>query len=807
MVLAWEGQADQSDEGAYFRRFSGDGAPLHGDTLQRVQGSNVALASFNEGTSFLFGAQVGLSNQQDEYVVFASNGAINDFNRAPDGEDITVGEFEDTPYIFTLMDFEDDFNDLENDPFAGIRITSLPTDGILRFGTSAASIGDFVGSSQLTAGQLVFVPDTNFDGTTSFEYIVNDGNRDSFFTNTATLTFEAVNDAPEFSLNNALEVEQGSANNVIGPGILEVTDVDDDDSGLTLEITGGPTFGTVFNGGVEVQPGDRIPYADFVAGLVTYSHNGNNAGNDSLDFRLRDGGENLPLDTVIENTFRINVSPSQGPSANPDAFAISENTVLSGVSTNLLTNDSLNSNSFSINTMPVDEPTHGSLTINQDGTFVYEPDQDFVGVDSFVYEVSNGGLTSQATVTITVGTPNNAPVANADTFEIEEDSVLSGAATFLLGNDNDVDSDPFSINTEPVSGPSNGRLTINEDGTFIYTPNGDFNGTDEFFYEINDDEGLSDIARVEIVVRPIDDLPIGIDVFERFVVGGGVDLFTLLTRDDIDVDSQIDGVEIISQPENGDVFVDANGELVFVPDDVDFEGQVVFRYAPTSLGQVGQAADATLNVVRTGALVPSTDVEDEEGNNSSDSELDPLMDLTVGTNDDGNDSTGSSEDSEVGNVDVFQDIGRNLRRASDLNSSGLDFAEFEFDSDRDLFTTYAYSSDIDIDESSYERILDGKTNSSSEEVLFFQGFFDELDSAKYQFIVDFDFTFPSIAAAGTSFLTVGYLAWMLRGGVLLTTFMSSIPAWRMLDPLAVLESAGRSGDDDDGQSIGELVDS
>ena len=94
------------------------------------------------------------------------------------------------------------------------------------------------------------------------------------------------------------------------------------------------------------------------------------------------------------------------------------------------------------------------------------------------------------------------------------------------------------------------------------------------------------------------------------------------------------------------------------------------------------------------------------------------------------------------------------------------------------------------------------------ETLFASAFLDELDSAKFQFAVDFDITVPSIAMAGTSFLTVGYLAWMVRGGVLLTTFMSSIPAWRMLDPLAVLEAAdGTGGDDSDDQSIGELVDS
>ena len=907
VVLAWGGQTGQSDEGVYFRRFGGGGNPLHDDALQRSQASNVALASFNEGTSFLLGVQEEFSNQPDEYVIFASDGAVDAFNRAPDGADFVVDGIEDTPYVFTLSDFTDNFDDLEDDPLAGIRITSLPTDGILMFGGSAASVGDFVGSSQLTAGQLVFVPDLNFDGTSSFDFVVNDGNRDSFFTNTATLEIDAVNDAPQFSLTFALEIEQGSANNVIGPGNLEVTDVDDDDGSLNLEIRNGPTFGTVLNNGVEVQPGALIPYADFVAGLITYAHDGNNAGNDSIQFALTDGGEDLPPGTNIETTFFIDVSPTQQQVAVPDLFEIPEDTVLSGVDANgveanLLANDSIASGSFSINTTPVVGPANGSLTINPDGTFVYTPDQDFFGEDRFIYEVSDGNVTSRAVVTITVTSVEDAPVAGADSFTIDEDSVLSGAMTDLFVNDRDGDSDPLTINTTPVSGPSNGSLTINADGTFIYTPNenfngedqfeyeisdGDltsravvtitvtsvedapvagadrfiidedsvlsgtmtnlldiaddaesdpltinttpvsgpnngsltinadgtfiyrpnenFNGTDSFVYEITDDGGLSGTARVEIVVNPVDDLSVGIDFSEDFIVGD--DLFDLIVSNAIDIDSRVDGAVILSQPENGDVFVNTNGELVFEPDDDEFEGQVVFRYAPVSLGQVGQAADATLNVIQVGGVpVPSPDVEDEDRDNS---EPDPQIDPTVGMNVSGNDNTGSSEDGEIGNVDIFQEIGGNFRRPNDLNrSGGLDFSELEFDSDGDLIATYAYLSNVDNVESSYERILERKTNSSSEgEVLFAQGFFDELDSAKYQFVVDFDFTFPSIAAAGTSFLAVGYLAWMVRGGVLLTTFMSSIPAWRMLDPLAVLESTDGSGDDGDGQSIGELVDS
>ena len=51
-------------------------------------------------------------------------------------------------------------------------------------------------------------------------------------------------------------------------------------------------------------------------------------------------------------------------------------------------------------------------------------------------------------------------------------------------------------------------------------------------------------------------------------------------------------------------------------------------------------------------------------------------------------------------------------------------------------------------------------------------------------------------AAVTAGLSVGYVAWLVRGGVLLSTALSSLPAWQFIDPLPVL---ARTRDDDDGE--------
>ena len=78
---------------------------------------------------------------------------------------------------------------------------------------------------------------------------------------------------------------------------------------------------------------------------------------------------------------------------------------------------------------------------------------------------------------------------------------------------------------------------------------------------------------------------------------------------------------------------------------------------------------------------------------------------------------------------------------------------------------------------------------------------DDLDSAKQNYLLNgLQIGVPTIVSSAASFLTVGYLAWIIRGGVLLTTFMSSMPTWSSLDILSVLDTTG--GD----ESIEQMVD-
>jgi hypothetical protein len=124
---------------------------------------------------------------------------------------------------------------------------------------------------------------------------------------------------------------------------------------------------------------------------------------------------------------------------------------------------------------------------------------------SFTYTVNDAGLgVTSAVMNITVNAVNDDPVAIGESFTAVEGIPYTASVGLddLLLNDTDIEGDTLTVNTTPVSGPSNGELILNADGTFTYTPNNNFNGTDSFVYEVSDGNGGTAQATATITVNP-----------------------------------------------------------------------------------------------------------------------------------------------------------------------------------------------------------------------------------------------------------------------------------------------------------------
>ncbi|WP_337972454.1 Ig-like domain-containing protein [Vibrio comitans] len=136
---------------------------------------------------------------------------------------------------------------------------------------------------------------------------------------------------------------------------------------------------------------------------------------------------------------------------------------------------------------------HGSLTLEVDGSFLYTPNDGYYGHDSFEYDL--GGKTAtvnidiQSTNWISIPT-NSRPTTQQDTYSLHTTEVLTIHGPGVLANDRDDQnsSEPFyqGLTSRLFSDVSNGQLQFNSDGSFTYTPEADFVGIDEFYYDAVD---------------------------------------------------------------------------------------------------------------------------------------------------------------------------------------------------------------------------------------------------------------------------------------------------------------------------------
>jgi hypothetical protein len=195
--------------------------------------------------------------------------------------------------------------------------------------------------------------------------------------------------------------------------------------------------------------------------------------------------------------------------ANGDAYSTNEDTPLTvAEALGVLANDTGSGLTAAV-LVAVNGP--GSVTLNADGSFAYAPPTNFHEPATFTYRANNGSAESNvATVTITVTPVNDAPVAYADAYDMTTAAMPPPLVVLppgVLGNDTDVDNDVLSAVL--VSGPTNGALNRNVgdsfDGSFTYTPNTGFSGTDTFTYRADDgsesENSSSDVVTVTIKVN------------------------------------------------------------------------------------------------------------------------------------------------------------------------------------------------------------------------------------------------------------------------------------------------------------------
>ncbi|MGH8886800.1 MAG: Ig-like domain-containing protein, partial [Egibacteraceae bacterium] len=297
------------------------------------------------------------------------------------------------------------------------------------------------------------------------------------------VSIKPLNDPPT-AAPDAYTTDEDTPLTVPDPGVLS-NDTDPESDPLTAALVTGPAHGTL-----TLNPN----------GSFAYTPAANFNGTDTFTYNASDG-------TAVSNTATVTLtvrSVNDPPAGVNDAYTTDEDTPLTVPDPGVLSNDT-DPESDPLTAALVTGPAHGTLTLNPNGSFAYTPAANFNGTDTFTYNASDGtAVSNTATVTLTVRSVNDAPVAADDSYKtsvVKSLPVLSPLkvkAPGVLSNDTDVESDPLTAAL--VTGPAHGTLTLNPDGSLTYKPNLLFVGTDTFTYKASDGTATSNVATVKIKV-------------------------------------------------------------------------------------------------------------------------------------------------------------------------------------------------------------------------------------------------------------------------------------------------------------------
>ncbi len=238
--------------------------------------------------------------------------SLTNVNEAPTGADTTVTITEDTSHTLTTANFG--FSDVDaGDSLSAVRVDTLPGAGSLTLSGVAVTAGQVVTVADITAGNLVFAPaaDANGTGYASLTFSVRDANNAYDSTpNTLTIDVTAVNDAPTVVINNGSTVAEGGTDTITGAE-LAASDVDNSDSQLAFSVGTGPAHGRIE---LTTAPGlsaTSFTQADIAANRLVYVHDGSETLSDSFTFALSDGaGGSVGATTVTLTITPVNDAPT-----------------------------------------------------------------------------------------------------------------------------------------------------------------------------------------------------------------------------------------------------------------------------------------------------------------------------------------------------------------------------------------------------------------------------------------------------------------------------------------------------------------
>ncbi|PMO38068.1 hypothetical protein BCT11_17960 [Vibrio sp. 10N.222.52.B12] len=346
-------------------------------------------------------------------------------------------------------------------------------------------------------------------------------------------------------------------------------DTDQDSENLSIESATVPDE----QGTVEIVDGELIftPAEDF-------------NGDATVTYVVTDG------EMTDEASVTISVNPvNDAPVAVDDIATTDEDTP---VTIDVLPNDTdLDNDTLTIVSASV--PIEQGIVEIVDGKLVFTPAENFNGEATITYVVSDGELTDEATVSVTVNPVNDAPIANDDSATTDEDTPVT---IDVLPNDTDVDGDTLTIVNASVPAEQ-GTVEI-VDGKLVFTPAENFNGEATISYTVSDG-ALEDEAEVSVTVNPLNDAPTTENAIPSQVLPEDFAEYTINLNDAFNDVDDADSELTFAVSGNSNIQVSIVDGIATITPTADWNGSEELTFTATDLSglEVRQTVDFTVNAV------------------------------------------------------------------------------------------------------------------------------------------------------------------------------------------------------------------
>ena len=476
-------------------------------------------------------------------------------NEAPVASDDAATTREDEAVVVRVLDND---RDPENDDLAVIRVTAPQN-----------------GAAEVDAGgeTITYTPRLNHHGADSFTYTVSDGHLDGQAE--VSVTIRSVNDAPAFA---AAPAERSVSENAqpgakVGVPVI-ATDVDGDLLGYRLQ--GAPEFEIDEDTGqIQVAPGVTLDREHTSSYEVTVTASDRLNESDSI--------------TVTINVSNVN----EAPTAVNDTATTDED---QSVTIDVLDNDTDPDTERAALTVSVlRDPLDGTARVESDRTITYTPNANFAGENSFTYRLSDGSLSDDGSVTVTVEAVNDAPAfPAATTARSVSENAQPGANVGTPVTARDIDSATLIYR---LTGASEFEI-VEDTGQIQVAPGVTLDRERTPSYEVtvtaSDGKGGTDSITVTINVSNVNEAPTAVNDTATTDEDQSVRIDVLANDTDPDTERAALTVSVLRDPLDGTARVERDRTITYTPN-ANFAGENSFTYS-VSDGSLSDDGSVTVTV-------------------------------------------------------------------------------------------------------------------------------------------------------------------------------------------------------------------